>query len=492
MPVAWQELDGDVRASLVFGAGARDEGVDQVGLNHLVQLLVYESVSTEADQATTVVDTSFTASGTAAEVAEHLAECCTALAELLVDDLEDLAEVAAQADASDRVISLDLLMDSPHRDPWGSLLARRLGSAGAGVLRWPPIDYTDFTAAEVRAHVARYFTGGNAALALTRGPWPDLRLPLPSGERPARADTVPVRPGGGWYADEVAAPGIAVTATAGPHAHLVFALLHRRVSEALKAAGIDAWGTPWYTPVGALTVQLGLGLEFSGKRGRDAAGAAEVLWQALRSLAEQPVPAADLEWAVHWHDGDAAEVPEEVRLLLERQGKGDLLRDAAALEQVGGQARAELLGVFDGAAPAEVAEAARLTPADVRSAVASWLHTALVVVPVGTVADLAGLARLDCPTGTFVPQGTVLGPSLWRRLGGGAQERLVLAIDGIHHVRRDGSVHPFPTNDAILVEQGKQVFLGNIRHGCLVDVSGLAEAKALAVALAPRRWRRTD
>ncbi|MDI1462809.1 hypothetical protein QEZ54_17675 [Catellatospora sp. KI3] len=489
VPVTWQDHAGDVQASLVFGAGVRDEGVDGLGLNHLVQLLVLESVSTEADQQTGVVDTAFTASGSPAEVAEHLTECCAALAELARDRIDDLAGVAAQADASDRVISLDLELSDPCRDPWASLLARRLGAAGAGVLRWPPVDYTDFTADEVRAHVAGYFTGGNAALALTRAPWPGLRLPLPSGERPVRADLVPVRPGSGWYEDEVAGPGLAVTAAAGPAAHLVFALLHRRVNQALEEAGLDCVATPWLTPVGTATALLGLGVQFSGKRGRDTALAARILWEQLRSLAEAPVPQADLDWAVSWHAGDGAELPEELRRILDRQGVTESLRAAMRLEPVAGAARAGLLGVCDSASPAELAAAAELTPAELRAAVASWLHTALVVVPVGSGVQLDGLARFDCPLSSYVPEGRMLRPSLLRKFGRG-EERLVLAPDGIHHVRGDGSVHSFPTNDAMVVEQGKQVYLGNVRHGCLVDVGRLADAVTLAEVLPPRRLRR--
>ncbi|WP_144122795.1 hypothetical protein [Catellatospora sichuanensis] len=484
--VTWQDLPGDVKASLVFGVGARDEDVDRIGLNHLVQMLVLEAVSTEADQSTSLLDTAFTASGTPAEVAEHLVECCAALAAL---PLDDLAEVAALADAGDRAISLDVEMDDPCRDPWGSLLARRLGAAGAGVLRWPPVDYTDFTADEVRAHVARYFSGGNAALALTRAPWPGLRLPLPAGERPDRPDPVAVRPGGGWYADEVVAPGIAVTAPAGPHAQLVLALLNRRVAAALDKAGLKCWQTPWYTPATAATVEIGLSLHFTQQRGRDSARVAAVLWEQLRSLAAQPAAPSELAEAVTWHGGDPLDLPDEVRRTVERLGLAEAVRDAATIGRVATVARLGLLGVFDGAGPAEVAAMAQLSPAEVRAAVASWLGTALVVVPVGTEVGLDGLARVGCPLGSYVPQGQVLRPSLWRRMRG-TDEHLVLAADGIHQVRADGSVHGFPYADAMLVEQGEQVLLGNVRHGCLVDVTHLGDVAALAAGLPPRRLRR--
>ncbi|BCJ76173.1 hypothetical protein CS0771_57170 [Catellatospora sp. IY07-71] len=109
MTVSWQDVSEDVHASLVFGVGTRDEGVDRIGLNHLVQLLVLDEISTEADQHTTFVDTSFTASGTPDEVAAHLAECCAVLADLPLDRLD---EIAAQADPGDLVMSLGLELDS--------------------------------------------------------------------------------------------------------------------------------------------------------------------------------------------------------------------------------------------------------------------------------------------------------------------------------------------------------------------------------------------
>ncbi|BCJ74998.1 hypothetical protein CS0771_45420 [Catellatospora sp. IY07-71] len=460
--VSWQDVSEDVHASLVFGVGTRDEGVDRIGLNHLVQLLVLDEISSEADQHTTFVDTAFTASGTPGEVAAHLAECCAVLADLPLDRLD---EIAAQADPGDLVVSLGLELGDSCRDPWGSLLARRLGTAGAGVARWPAVPYAAFTADEVRAHAARFFHAGNAALGLSRAPWPGLEIPLPPGPRPDH-DAVAARTAG-WYHDEVVAPGIAVTAAAGPLAMLVLGVLRIRVNDALDEAGFDCWTNEWSTPVSASTLEIGLGVHYSGKgRTRDSALAAAILWEQLRGIATTPPTPDELDEAIDWM---AAE-------------------DGIGLLPI--EAKASLLSPSDEFGADDIAAARGLTPHDVSGAAASWLGSALVVVPTGTEVDLAGLARIGCPVGTFAPQGKVLKPSLWRKLRRGDDEHLVLADDAIHHVR-DGAVHSTPFSDAILVEHGTEVLLGNVRHGCLTDVTAFGAAKTIGVRLPDRRWRIT-
>ncbi len=461
--VSWQDLSEEVHASLVFGVGTREEGVDRIGLNHLVQLLVLDEISTEADQHTTFVDTAFTASGTPDEVAAHLAECCAVLADLPLDRLD---EIAAQADPDDLVVALGLELDDSCRDPWGSLLARRLGAAGAGVARWPAVPYAAFTADEVREHTARYFHAGNAALGLSRAPWPGLELTLPPGRRPDH-DAVAARPAGGWYHDEVVAPGIAVTAAAGPLPMLVLGVLCARVNDALDEAGFDCWTNEWSTPVSATSLEIGLSLHYSGTgRTRDSALAAAILWEQLGAIATAPPSQQELDDAIDW-----AAVEDGI--------------DRLPIE-----AKASLLDPSDEFGADDIAAARALTPYDVSGAAASWLGTALVVVPVGTPADLPGLARIGCPTGTFAPPGKVLKPSRWRKLRRGDDEHLVLADDAIHHVR-DGAVHSTPLADAILVEHGTEVLLGNVRHGCLTDVTAFGAAKTIGVRLPDRRWRVT-
>ena len=46
----------------------------------------------------------------------------------------------------------------------------------------------------------------------------------------------------------------------------------------------------------------------------------------------------------------------------------------------------------------------------------------------------------------------------------------MLSDDAFHLVGADDAVHTFRAADLIVVERGRQVMLGNIAHGCLVDV----------------------
>jgi hypothetical protein len=144
--------------------------------------------------------------------------------------------------------------------------------------------------------------------------------------------------------------------------------------------------------------------------------------------------------------------------------------------------------VYDEFGMAQVTEAARLTPADVRFAVASWLPSALLVVPFEVNVQLDGMTRVSCPMSSYTPPGEALRPSLVRRLLG-AKEQLVLASDAVHLVGADGAVHTFPMADAILVQQEDQTLLGDVRHGCLVDISGFTGVDKLVSRLPTRRHR---
>jgi hypothetical protein len=458
--VAWSDLPGDVSASLVFGVGLRDEGVDRIGLSHLVQALVLDAVSSESDHPISLVDTSFVASGPPDDVAGLLEQYCAALTDL---QLGRLGRVANRIDPSDLPTALDLASDS-CRDAWGSLLARRLGATGAGATRWPARPYGAFTVDEVRDHATRYFHAGNAALGLNRAPWPGLDLRLPPGSRVAHEPLV-AREISGWYADEVVAPGFAlsVDAASAPVAMVLLGVLERRIMIALDRAGHRCFSIEWSTPVSPSALQVGMSLEYYGKhRDRDSARAASILWEQLRRFAAEPTSPEEISHAIDWHGTGTA---------------NGLANEAKAL----------LFSPIDdfGVADAEAARA--LTPEEIRAAVSSWLGSAMVVVPTGVSVDLPGLARLDCPVGTFTPSGQVLSPSLWRRRR--RDERLILGDDAIHHIR-DGAVHSVRLADAMLVERGDEVLLGNVQHGCLTDVTPFGSAKRIGARL-PELRRRT-
>ncbi|MEU8001005.1 hypothetical protein AB0B66_07575 [Catellatospora sp. NPDC049111] len=484
--VLWQEMPGDFTATLAFAVGARDEDVDQLGITHLVTRHLLVSLLAEPDETAGLLETSFTLSGEPTRVAEDL----TDLASLVANpDLGGLVLTAQQLDAADRAIELDLDVDDAVRDPWVSLLARRLGPTGPGLLRWPAVDAHRFTADEVRAHLARWFTAGNAVLTCTGPPPAGLRLPLPAGPRAAHTTSPEGSPSGpAWYADEVVAPGVAVTATAGPQAFLLLRVLGTRVDALLERAGVKAWSTEWSTPVGGDRLELGLSLHLRGRnRQRDSAVAARVLWQELlRLAAEEPAP-AELAAVVTRYTRPPAEDP-RLRAGLERLGVLAAAEQAHAQAPLADAGHRELFAVYDEFGEAEAAAAARLGPADVRAAAASWLSSALLVVPVGVDIALDGMTRTGCPAGSFTPQGELLRPSLARRLRG-AKDGLVLGDDACHLVAADGTVHSFPMRDVMLVQRRGETLLGNIRHGCLVDVSGFTGVDKLVTRVPARRHR---
>lgn len=484
--VLWQEMPGEFTATLAFAVGARDEDVDQLGITHLVTRHLLLSLLAEAEETAGLLETSVTLSGEPTRVGEDLNELATLVTN---PDLGGLVLTAQQLDAADRATELDLDVDDAVRDPWASLLARRLGSTGPGLLRWPAVDPHRFTADEVRAHLARWFTAGNAVLTCTGPPPAGLRLPLPEGPRAAHAPSPAGGPAGpAWYADEVVAPGVTVTATAGPQAFLLLRVLGCRVDALLERAGVKAWSTEWSTPVGGDRLELGLSLHLRGRdRRRDSAVAARILWQELlRLAAEEPTP-VELAAVVTRHTRPPSEDP-RLRAGLERLGVLAAAEHAHAHAPLADAGHRELFDVYDEFGEAQVAAATRLGPADVRAAAASWLPSALLVVPVGVDAAFDGMTRTGCPVSSFTPQGELLRPSLARRLRG-AKDGLVLGDDACHLVAADGSVHSFPMGDVMLVQRRGETLLGNIRHGCLVDVGGFTGVDKLVTRVPPRRHR---
>ncbi|WP_203693316.1 hypothetical protein [Catellatospora coxensis] len=484
--VLWQEMPGEFTATLAFGVGARDEDVDQLGITHLVTRHLLLSLLAEPDTTAGLLETSFTLSGEPTRVGEDLGELAALVA---AADLSGLVLTAQQLDATDRATDLDLDVDDAVRDPWASLLARRLGPTGPGLLRWPVVDPHRLTADEARAHLARWFTAGNAVLTCTGPPPAGLRLPLPAGPRAAHVTGPSGGPAGpAWYADEVVAPGIAVTATAGPQAFLLLRVFGTRVDALLERAGVKAWSTEWSTPVGGDRLELGLSLHLRGRnRHRDSAVAARILWQELlRLAAEEPTP-TELATVVTRFTRPPAEDP-QLRDGLERLGVLAAAEHAHAQAPLAEAGHQELFDVYDEFGDAQASAASRLGPADVRAAAASWLPSALLVVPVGVGVALDGMTRAGCPVGSFTPQGELLRPSLARRLRG-AKDGLVLGDDACHLVAADGTVHSFPMGDIMLVQRRGETLLGNIRHGCLVDVSGFTGVDKLVTRVPPRRHR---
>lgn len=454
--VVWDDLPGPYQGALVVARGAYDDDVDQLGLTSLVLDLALDAVDSEGDDsATGSTATYIAASGSPDEVAAYFADCCAALADPPVNDLADEDSGASTAGCW---------------DPWASLLGRRLGRCGPGLMRWPSVDRPEFTADEVRAHATRYFTAGNTVLALS-GPPPDgLRLPLPPGPAVPRADLLEVPHfGRRWYTDEVDGVAIAITGTIGPPALALQLLLAERVGAALLRDDLDYRPALRWTPVDRDRVEFGLALQLTDEHSKPAhATAARLLWQELRRLASVTPARAEIEEAL------AVEVDPE-----------PMVSDQLYLA-----AQQELFGVSDDFSALATAE---VPPSDVRSAAASWLATASVVVPTNTDVELTGMSRSRCPVTTLIPNGVVLEPlssSFRRRLRkSGAADRLILRDDGVYLVGADGSVHNFPMADLMIVEDGELFMLGNLAHGCLVNISAFGGRSMFADWLPGRRYR---
>jgi hypothetical protein len=445
--VVWDDLPGPYQAALVVGCGSRDEEIDQLGLTSLVVQLVLEAVDGAEDRdATDSMTSLIAASGSPDDVAVYFADCCAAVADLRPGDLADA-----------------FWYGTAYRDPWLSLLAHRLGRSGPGLTRWPVVDSGQFTAGEIRAHAARYFTAGNTVLALS-GPPPDgLRLPLPPGAAVPRADPPEARLRRCWYTDEVAGVAVAMSGTAGPAALALQLVLAKRVAAALQRNGLHYRTIPSWTRLDQARVEFGVTLQLPDGYGVPFhAAAAELLWAELKRLTVHEPDVKEIK--------DAVDVPDEVSDRLYQAGQR------------------ELFGVAD-----DRELAAEVSPGDVRSAAGSGFSTATLVVPLDTDVGLVGLSRSRCSVSTFMPKGVVLEPlsaSFRRRLRrAGGPQRLVLAADAAYLVGAHGSVHTFPMADMLIVEDDELLMLGNVAHGCLVNISAFGGRTMLAEWLPARRYR---
>ena len=472
--VVWDDLPGPYQGAFVVGCGARDEDVDQIGLTSLIVDLALDAVDGGEDDSGAGSMASFiAASGSPDGVAAYFADCCAVLCDLPLDDM------AGQDDPIDQLLNQSAWA-AGGRDPWASLLGRRFGRSGPGLMRWPAVASSEFTADEVRAYAARYFTADNTVLALSGAPPGGLRLALPPGP-PAPRASPPSRLGASWYTDEVDGVGVAMSGTVGAPAVPLLLVLAERVAEAVLREDLEYRMTPWWRPVDRERVEFGLTLQLQDDYSHSShAAAAVLLWQEVQRLVSEPPDREELEDAV----AEAAPEP------LDSTDEDILLNQVSdRLYQTG---QRELFGVTDDATDL-AALAAEVSPSDVRSAAASSLSTTTMVVPVYTDVELSGMTRSRCPLNHFVPNGVVLEPlsrSFRRRLRkAGAAERLVLGDDAVYLVGADGSVHTFPMADSMVIDDGELFMIGNIAHGCLVNISAFGGRSMFAGRLPARRYR---
>jgi hypothetical protein len=440
--VLWADGPPPLHASLVFGCGHRDEDLDALGITDVVRALATGRLAAGGYDHTAVTDlaaTRFTASGTAEQVVAYLGAACTALRNL---PLDRLPEVARRLHPAER---------RPDRgqDAVDVLLSRRFGPHGLGLARWPGTSYEQFTAEEVRRHARRYFVAGNAVLLLTGRPPGALRLPLPPGPLVGHLTPPPVTPDGPrWYAERVSSPGVTLHAGHGVEWYAALHILHARLVSAVDRAGLRYTVEQRMVAVDGTRQEAMLVMR---SRTRDPR-AAELLWHEVRRFASEGVTTHEL----------AAEV----------QATATAYRESAvldaALERAGD---AMLFGVPYRRPADDLSAMATLRPPMVAQCAAHWLRTALMVVPRNLAPKLPGMVEDRCPRRRVVPAGRALRRRLPARLlrSRARNERLVLGPDGLSMVDGDGDVHTVRFSDVLVVEENGPARVVFSRYGCVVD-----------------------
>ncbi|WCN79077.1 hypothetical protein [Micromonospora sp. LH3U1] len=479
--VIQSDLPGPLAASLTFGCGARDDEVDSIGLTHLVQHLVEWDELHDTDEYTNdvwMIETSFSAAGPPDQVAARFTDICSAVSNL---PPEDLSDAVADLDADSLYV---LNIDNGLLDPWGSLLARRYGPRGHGLSRWPAVDYGLFTADEIRRHVERFFTSGNAVLSVTAEAPQAMRLRLPAGPRVTRGTSLANhRSGPVWYADEVRGVALVVGVEPSVEAVLLMRALRSLVVDALDQAGIAEHAEFLFEVVDATRHELGIRV-IVPERGRkaknfDASVAAELLWTELRKLVSAGLDPADIVGLVP--SGDAP-IPTDVVPVFES------VAWMASIRKLETATHQELFGTAEKDYSDPLTELAGFSAATARDVMSDWLSSAMIVVPYGSRPNLPGVTDDSCPRTRFVPAGEVIRQPLLRRFGN--KSSLVIGTDAISTVDGDGNVHTVPLSQALVAGRFGALWLAHLGHGCVTNISDFAHAAdELRSLLPPRRFR---
>jgi predicted Zn-dependent peptidase len=202
IPVFWVDGPPPLSAELVFRVGVRDESLVTSGITHLAEHAVMSAVPSPRHDHNATVELSFTsfeATGRPDQVVAFLKDVCKSISTPDLSSLSIEKKVLA-AEASSVV-----------EPAVAEHLLRRYGLSSLGLagVDQPALNTIDDIA--VRKAISKYFTSGNAALALTGPPPPGLSLPLPPGEaqHPAAAQSLASLPTPLWF--ELGGPPLALS-----------------------------------------------------------------------------------------------------------------------------------------------------------------------------------------------------------------------------------------------------------------------------------------
>jgi hypothetical protein len=406
----------DLYAQLIIGCGWRTERFRSHSVGRLITQLVLSALPPQRVRFGCGVGREamwFAAEGEPTQVAAFLEQVCATLADLPLHRLTQEAG-AVHAETRDERLTTS-----------GVVLSRRYGLTGYG-LEFCFGPGTDRIGPEiVHEHAVRHLVRDNAVLVLAGSP-PDLRLPLPHGPRPERTvpALLPSAPGPHLVGAEVPVGiGLRGVGARDPVWKLAMAVLAKRIHEGARTerglnveVDIDA-----VTP-GPDHAERILWCEFPGDHAGDLSG---LLWRTVVELAGAGPTSGEL------HSALSAEM-------------SALASSDAGMHEIMLAARLDLLGVPFLSAREWMAAAAEVTVHDIRSAMATGLESALLVVPVGAALDDVLWHGEHLPQrqiyspGERLPEGKVFRPGIAARARSGAARRSGLALTADRIAWRDG------------------------------------------------------
>ncbi|WP_432512218.1 hypothetical protein [Kineococcus sp. SYSU DK001] len=408
VPVLWAAGPEPLSAALVFRVGRADESFVDGGVTHLVEHLVMRGVGRvpiEANAHVSAHTTTFEATGSARHVVDFLARVCRQLERLDTTALEvERGVLTAEAERS-------------GGGPAAEAASLRYGCRGAALTAYRDLGVAHLGAAAVEAWAARWFTRGNAVLALT-GPVPDgLRLPLPPGERAAVAPLAPRALQLPAWDSAAGGTAVSLRLRTGDGTDLAIARMLARAGEDAvrheRGLAYDV-GTDGLR-VDLTTSEVALHADNDPER---AAAVAGLLLDVVERFATAGPSAAEVE----------ADVEQAFEALADPRATGDATAAAAQ----------ELLLGLPVRTPAQRFQQTRDRDAHrLRAAVGEALAEALVLLPGDAGLERPGLRRL-APSSHPLPAGRELRPRLFRGVPRGV--RLVVGDDGVALRLAEGDV----------------------------------------------------
>jgi hypothetical protein len=449
VPVFWAEGPAPMTATLAFGCGARDETFRTIGVTHLIEHLAMSTLPRLHHEHNASVDmeiTQFFATGKPGQLVDFLRQVCEALSDLPLDRIDKEAGVLA-AEGSQAI-----------HPTAGTLLARRFGTSGYGLAPWLGPGFDRLPASAVAEHAGRFFTKGNAVLALTGPPPEGLRLPLPEGPRPVHQLAAPLPVDGPrWSAEAVPCPGLSVTgpAKSAPRDLGLQILRERLTTIARREKGISyEVGIDWVDVDPTTSDRM---IWVDAREGQETE-VANILWDTVRQLATFGPTPDELAHEV----AAFAEVVDDPRTV---EADLDL------------RARTELLGQVYHSGAEWLTILTAVTADQVATAFSDDLRTALLVVPEPYTLELSDvdgkpIVAGGCDRTTAVPDGKTFRPPMRARMLNGSARRthLILTPTAIGLHDDDGDIHLVPFRDVVGIEvhEGTRTVFG--RYGCVVPV----------------------